>query len=87
MINGNLNKILITSGIATLTGILSFMGGGIVSNDVRNTAQHTAIRKEMVSADLATLDKIDKVKDIVTDIRLEQAEQRGLLNDIKGKLK
>lgn len=74
-----------------LISILAFMGNGIVDNDVRNVRDHTAIREERtaevrrVESDLYK--KIEQVKDIVTDVKLEQREmitvQRMILAEIK----
>ena len=88
MMNGNfsLYKVFVAGGITVTTSILVFMGNGVVDNEVRNVEQHREIRKELVGGDKAVLEKVDKVEDIVTDIRLEQTEQRALLNGIASKL-
>ena len=69
------------------SGVISFMGYGIVNNDIRNTGQHIEIRKEVAIGDEKNEEKIDEVKEIVTDIRLEQKEmivtQRMILDEIK----
>jgi hypothetical protein len=75
MTNGNITKIIIGGGMALLT----FMGYGIVDNEIRNVNDHKEIRKEVVVA-------VNEVKDIVTDVRLEQREQRVLLKGIASKL-
>lgn len=82
---------------AVLLTVLGFMGNGIVSNDVRNTEAHTKITNGYHTEDVRVLEKVEKVKDIVTnirieqtqmysDIRLEQHEQKVLLQSIAGKL-
>ena len=88
MINGNfsLYKIFIGAGVSATLGLLTFMGNGIVNNDKVNVSEHIAIRSEQVTADRAIYGKMDKVKDIVTDIRLEQVEQRIMLKGIAQKL-
>lgn len=86
MINGSLQKILIGGGVSAAIGITSFMGYGIVNNDVRNTTQHIDIRREAIEADKEIDHSIDKVKEIVTDIRIEQSEQRVILHTIAEKL-
>lgn len=82
----DLYKLFVGAGISATLGLLGFMGNGIVNNEIRNVKQHTEIRREMVIGDRSALDRVDKVKDIVTDIRIEQNQQRVLLNDIKSKL-
>ena len=88
MSNGtfSLYKIFIGAGVSATLGILTFMGNGIVNNDKENTSQHIIIRQERAAGDLAVTEKIDKVEDIATSIRLEQTEQRVLLQGIAGKL-
>ena len=88
MSNGafSIYKIFIGAGVSATLGILTFMGNGIVNNDKENTNQHIIMRGERAFGDLAVTEKIDKVEDIVTDIRLEQTEQRVLLQGIAGKL-
>ena len=86
MINGNLTKIFVGGAVTVGISIVSFMGYGIVNNDVRNTTGHVEIRREMLISDKEIDRNIDRVKDIVTDVRLEQVEQRGILERIEGKL-
>ena len=86
LINGNIYKIFVGGGISATLALLGFMGNGIVNNDRSNVIQHIEIRKEMMQGDMAVTAKIDKVQDIVTDIRLKQTEQKVLLKEIKGKL-
>ena len=80
------NAIIIkaTIGILLSSGVLGFMGYGIVNNDIRNTGEHTEIRKEVAVGDEKNEESIDEVKDIVTDIRLEQkamvVEQKHMIN-------
>ena len=69
---------------AVMIGILGFMGGGIVENDRLNTSEHTSIRREIVVGDEAVISKVDNVKDIVTDIRLEQRTIIESLKRIEG---
>jgi len=86
LINGNLYKIFVGGGISATIGILGFMGNGIVNNDKVNTSQHIEIRRESITGDILITNKLDKVKDIATDIRLEQVEQRTILKGIASKL-
>ena len=66
---------------AVLLSILVFMGNGIVANENRNVKEHTEIRKEIVTVSKDARESIDRVKDIVTDIRLEQREISTLLKN------
>jgi len=86
VINGNLPKLLIGGGISGCIALLGFMGSGIVTNDRNNTTQHIEIRRESLGGDLEINRSVEKVKDIVTEIRLEQAEQRVILQGIAKKL-
>lgn len=76
-------KTSLSVGGVILVGILSFMGNGIVENDRRNTEDHKKIRKEVT-------EKIEEVKDITTDIRLEQrtlgVELKYAIKDLEKKL-
>ena len=73
------NSTIIKWAVGGSISLLSFMGYGIVGNEVRNIGEHTEIRKEVV-------EKVDMLKDVVTDVRLEQMEQRGILERIEDKL-
>jgi hypothetical protein len=84
--NGNLYKIFVGGGISATLALLGFMGNGIVDNDRNNVKQHIDIRREMIEGDMDIHKNLDRVKDIVTDIRLEQTEQRVLLRGISEKL-
>ena len=75
MTSGRLVGSCIAAGIA----LLSFMGYGIVGNEVRNIEDHKDIRKEVVK-------KVDALRDAVTDVRLEQMHQRGILERIEEKI-
>ena len=66
---------------------LPFMGYGIINNEVRNVGEHTDIRKEIHQAVGQATEKVDAVEDIVTDIRLEQREQKVIQKAILDKLK
>ena len=79
MVNGNLTKIVIGGSATMFLTVLGFMGNGIVENEQRNVSEHIEIRKEAVEA-------IGEVKNIVTDVRLEQREQGILLKGIAAKL-
>lgn len=79
MINGGMAKAVVGIGGTILVAILSFMGYGIVNNEERNVKTHTAIL-ETVNV------KVDRLKDVVIDVRLEQMEQRGYLERIEAKL-
>ena len=72
--NGIMTKVLSGSTIAVIIGAISFIGKGVVDNDVRNTSQHIEIRREMVDGDKDLREHIAAVKDVVLDIRLEQRE-------------
>ena len=82
----DLYKLFIAGGVSATVALLTFIGNGVVNNEVRNVTQHREIRKEMVLGDSQIRDGLEKVKDIVTDIRLEQVEQRTLLKEIEKKL-
>jgi len=84
--NNNATRAVI--GIIFTSGILTFMGYGIVNNDIRNQKEHTdirkehvAIRKEMFEADRRLNEKVEEVKDIVTDVRLEQRELTTIIKE------
>ena len=81
-ITSTIIKILIGGTITIFVTILSFMGKGIVDNDVRNSNEHTTIRKEIVEATTKNANKIEAVKDIVTDIRIEQREMVTILKGL-----
>lgn len=66
-------------GIIFGSGLLGFMGYGIVNNDIRNTKDHIEIRKEQLAGDKDNREKLNVVKDIVTDIRIEQREMHTIL--------
>ena len=80
MPNGMMVKV-VAGGIVTTA--ITIAGWGIVNNDVRNTASHTEIRKESLEGDEKVMVKVDKVEDIVTEIRIEQ---RDISSYIKSKL-
>ena len=69
--NGLVSKILAGAIITTAVGAA---GTGIVANEVRNVKSHEDIRKEALYGDKEILVKVEKVNDIVTEIRLEQRE-------------
>jgi len=71
MPNGLVTKILAGAIITTAVGAA---GTGIVANEVRNVKSHENIRKEALYGDKEILVKVEKVNDIVTEIRLEQRE-------------
>ena len=71
MPNGLVTKILAGAIITTAVGAA---GTGIVANEVRNVKSHEDIRKEALYGDKEILVKVEKVNDIVTEIRLEQRE-------------
>ena len=79
MINGTLMKWTIGGSISGIVALLSFMGYGIVGNEVRNIVDHKEIREEVI-------EKVDRLRDVVVDVRLEQMEQRGFLERIEAKL-
>ena len=83
MVNANtmnwMYKVFVGAGVSATLGILTFMGNGIVNNDRENTKQHIEIRKEVDA-------KIEPIRSIVTDIRLEQMEQKVMLKGIAAKL-
>lgn len=82
-INGNLGKIIIGSLISIPVAVMGFMGKGIVDNDVRNTAQHVEIRKEQTSNYKELRNRMEDVKDIVIESKMEQRE---LSHFLKSKL-
>ena len=86
MLNGNTLK---TIGAALpptiMIAIIGFIGKGVVDNDRINNSQHIEIRKEQIEGDAVTTEKIDDVKEIVTDIRLEQRTITEMLKRIEAK--
>lgn len=82
----DLYKVFIGGGVTATLALLTFMGNGVVNNEVRNVQQHREIRKEIAAGDMAVRDSVDKIKDIVTDIRIDQVEQRSILREIEKKL-
>jgi len=79
MANNTTVKAIVT--VIFASGILTFMGYGIVNNDIRNTKDHISIRKDMVEMDKELNDKVEEVKDIVTDVRLEQRELTTIVKE------
>lgn len=79
-LNGKVKAIASALPPTAMIAILGFMGKGIVDNDRTNTQQHIEIRKEMIAGDAIVKEKVDDVKDIVTDIRLEQ---RSIIETLK----
>ena len=67
-----ITKTIITASVGGLSTVLLVMGNGIITNDRRNTDQHTAIISSMVTRDEALSGKVEAVKDISTVIQLEQ---------------
>lgn len=84
--NISLYKIFIGAGVSATIGILTFMGNGIIDNEVRNVTQHNEIRKEIYSGDMAVREKLDRVEDIVTEIKLDQRETQTMIKNIGKKL-
>ena len=70
--NGIIVKAVI--GVIAGSGILGFMGKGIVDNRETNIKEHTEIRKEMMAKDEKLRDKVEKIDDKVDDIRVTQSE-------------
>ena len=56
-----------------------FAGNHIISNDKVNTDEHIQIRREFNT-------KVDGIKDSITDVRIEQMEQKTILRRIEEKL-
>ena len=67
--------------LATLILVITLptMASAIWTNDRRNTDQHEVIKKTMIERDEAIVEKVEAVKDIVTDIRIQQMEQMTIL--------
>ena len=76
MANGLLFKIVVGAVVGTA---VTLTGGSMVGN----VREHTEIRKESIAGDEKVMIKVDKISDIVTDIRLEQREMSSY---IKSKL-
>jgi len=65
---------LVTGALLTITiGVLTFMGNGVVANERRNVDDHTAIRGEYKSEDVALKDTL---MGEIKEIRLEQKVMR-----------
>lgn len=79
MANGNVVIVKVVTAVVFGSGLIGFMGKGIVDNNNRNVADHVKIREERIIGDEKNEDSIDEVKDIVTDIRIEQREQMTIL--------
>jgi len=84
--NISLYKIFIGAGVSATLGLLTFMGNGIVNNEVRNVTQHNEIRKEIYSGDTLVRDKLEKIDDDITLIKIEQKESQTILKNIEKKL-
>ena len=74
--NGSMSKIIVGAIVLTAIGMT---GGAFVNNG----SEHVEIRKEREQGDKDVMQKVEKVEDIVTEIRLEQ---RDLSHYIKAKL-
>ena len=85
MANGNgwVAKTLIGGAVSLISGGMFVMGNGIIDNDRNNTEQHIKIRQEIIQGDKEVREKLNVVKDIAIDIRLEQRE---LSNELKHTL-
>ena len=70
---------------AIIIALVGFVGKGVVDNDRRNTDEHIEIRREMVAGDARVTGKVDLVKDIVSDIRIEQRVMLETLKRIEAK--
>ena len=81
-INGALGKVIAGAIITTAIGIT---GTGIVYNRNDAIKEFKAVRSEMAYGDTMVLIKVDKVEDIVTDIRLEQRTMTETLKRIEQK--
>ena len=86
LVNGTIGKIVMGALIATPLTAMTFMGNGIINNRETAIKEHNAlsvedtkIRQEMVKADIALREKVANVKEIVTDIRLEQRTMTDIL--------
>ena len=76
-----------------LVAVIGFMGKGMVDNEKANDRQHieihaadVMIRKEIHDGDEKVRDKMEVINEKTTDIRIEQSEQRVLLEGIAAKL-
>ena len=74
----------LTGTLVTIIVFISLptMAKAIIDNDRRNTDQHIGIKAEMIERDEKITEKMESVKDIVTDIRIEQREQMTILRSI-----
>ena len=59
------------------------LASNMITNDRRNASERKEIRRDIIEGDARVMSKVDKIEDIVTEIRLEQ---RSLTQFIKGKL-
>ena len=77
---------LVTKIAGTIISVsIAATGTGVIANEVRNVKSHEDIRKEFAIGDKEILKKVDKVEDIVTDIRLEQRTMTEILKRIEMK--
>jgi len=81
-INGNILKFVIPIASGLLIGSLSFMGTGIVSNDVRNTEQHIEIRQEAMEDRKDTREQVERVDDKVDKMMVIQTEAVTILRSM-----
>lgn len=66
-------------GIISGGSLLTFMGHGIINNDIRNTKDHKEITADYIQRD-------EKVLGIVQKIETKQAVQTEILKRIEAKL-
>lgn len=88
MAKGELLKAVV-SGILAV-GILSAMGFGIISNDIRNVTDHKYIRQELNQGNSTIRQELNAsnsaIKNVLMEIQVKQAVQGEILKRIEKKL-
>ena len=61
-----------------------FLGNVVKANDVRNIEAREKLKNEMLLRDEKVVDKIECIKDIVSEIKTQQAVQMSILKRIEN---
>jgi len=83
--NGLIVKTAVGFGISVIIGAQTFAGNAIYKNRETNVQEHIEIRKDIASGDSIVRSEVNEVKDIVTNIRLEQRTMVETLKRIELK--
>lgn len=63
------------------------MAKGIIENRETNIKEHNEIRKDISNGDEKVMEKVDCMKDLITEILATQSAQGEVLNFIKERIK